>query len=178
MRLANWRSIMRELLMAPIFISLAAFSLLAEASPADPTEAIKAAAGHSWEAALLATIVISSFVFFGIVARQMLARHLSVEERTLADAKEREGRMASRLTELEVFIRDRFAVGLDRNTVAMNEIHTASCQMIAAAKEVIGALERHNVLLQTRFCLISESRQREAVREYVAQLVKDVKGDP
>ena len=53
----------------------------------DPSGTIASAARYSWEAGLLALIVVSSFTMFGVMIRMVMTRHLAIEERTLAEVK-------------------------------------------------------------------------------------------
>lgn len=130
----------------------------------DPTEAIAAATRYSWEAGLLAVIVISGFFSFGWMLKVIMQRHLSVEERTLQDAREREVRLALRVTALEDLVRTELLALIRVNSETMGKVLSAADSICRASERMVQTLDRFTAVLDVRPCLLSTAEQLRVAR--------------
>ena len=125
----------------------------------DPTDVITHAADYSWEAGLLALIVVSSFVSFGWMMKVIMQRHLAVEERILNDARDREARLAARVTMLEDLVRTEL-INLIRSNGEMNgKTLSAMETIIRASERMIETLVKFTNVLDMRPCLMAAAEQ-------------------
>lgn len=136
--------------------------LLAEAqeSIGDAAEVVRAAAQHSWEAAIIALIIIGGMVAFGWLTKQLLQRHLTVEERTLNEAKAREERLASRVSTLEDLIRGELLTLIRQNSETMGKVLSAADSICRASEQMVRTLDRFTSVLDVRPCLLSSAKQQ------------------
>lgn len=104
-------------------------ALLAQMPGTD--QVVEAAARESWVAALLVVIVISTFVTFGLVIRQILK-----------EARERENCQVQRISDLEKWTRDELLRALSANTDMMRQVLDASAAILAAAQHMQDTLDK------------------------------------
>lgn len=130
-------------------------------SQTDASEVIQGATGHSWEAGLLALIVVSGFVSFGWMVKILMQRHLSVEERTLTEARDREMRLATRVTSLEDTVRGELMVLIRTNSETMGKVLSAADSICQASNRMILTLERFSAMLEFRPCLLTLAEQHQ-----------------
>ena len=125
----------------------------------DPTDVIQHASNYSWEAGLLALIVVSSFVSFGWMMKTIMQRHLAVEERILADARDREARLAARVTQLEDLVRTELINLIRSNGEMSGKMLSAMETIIRASERMIETLVKFTNVLDVRPCLLSAAEQ-------------------
>ena len=125
----------------------------------DPADVIQHASDYSWEAGLLALIVVSSFVSFGWMIKVIMQRHLSVEERILNDAREREKRLADRVTLLEDLVRTELISLIRSNSEMSGKMLSAMETIIRASERMIDTLTKFTSILDVRPCLLSTAEQ-------------------
>ena len=125
----------------------------------DPTDVITHAADYSWEAGLLALIVVSSFVSFGWMMKVIMQRHLAVEERILNDARDREARLAARVTMLEDLVRSELINLIRSNGEMSGKMLSAMETIIRASERMIETLVKFTNVLDVRPCLLSAAEQ-------------------
>jgi hypothetical protein len=94
-------------------------------------EVVEAAARESWVAALLVIIVVSTFVTFGLVIRQILK-----------EARDRENCQVQRITDLEQWTRAELLRALGANTDMMRQVLDASAAILAAAQHMQETLDK------------------------------------
>lgn len=110
-------------------------------------QAIESAASRSWEAVLLACIVVSGFTFLGWILR----RHMEQSEK-------RECRLAERVTRLEeknLELGVQVAQALSKSTFAMEKVATVM-------DEVNGDFQELCALLRSSPCLLLRSAGRDS----------------
>jgi hypothetical protein len=125
----------------------------------DPTDVIQHASDYSWEAGLLALIVVSSFVSFGWMMKVIMQRHLAVEERILNDARDREARLAARVTMLEDLVRSELINLIRSNGEMSGKMLSAMETIIRASERMIETLVKFTNVLDVRPCLLSAAEQ-------------------
>lgn len=130
----------------------------------DPTDTIAAANRYSWEAGLLALIVVSGFFSFGWMLKVIMQRHLAVEERTLTDARDRELRLASRVTALEDLVRTELLALIRANSETMGKVLSAADSICRASERMVQTLDRFTSVLDVRPCLLSTAEQLRVAR--------------
>ena len=136
----------------------------------DPSDIIASAARYSWEAGLLALIVVSSFTMFGVMIRMVMTRHLAIEERTLAEAKDREVRLAGRVTSLEDLVRNELMSLVRSNSETMGKVLAAADSICRAADRMTSTLDRFTSVLDVRPCLLTMAEQLRVARGVVAEV--------
>jgi hypothetical protein len=128
----------------------------------------KAAREGNYESVVLVIIMLGGAAFVGFMAWLFLRRHLAVEERTLAESKAREDRMASRMDTQENMIRELqrqqnetlFTVIRDCTGV-MGKMLAAADSIVSASVQMSTALTRFTTILEMRPCLL---RAQETLR--------------
>jgi hypothetical protein len=130
----------------------------------DPTDTIANANRYSWEAGLLAMIVICGFAAFGWTIKIMMTRHLAIEERTLLEAKDREIRLSTRVSALEDLVRTELLSLIKGNSETMGKVLSAADSICRASDRMVMTLDRFTSVLDVRPCLLSTSEQLRIVR--------------
>ena len=113
----------------------------------DVTPVMTAALETSWVAGLLVLLVVSVFGFFGFVLRKILD-----------GAQTREERLSARVSALETEVRTELFAQLRLSSETMARVIMASERMTSAADRVIASLERFDVTLQSRPCLLTREK--------------------
>ena len=142
----------------------------------DPTDVLQHAADYSWEAGLLALIVVSSFVSFGWMMKVIMQRHLAVEERILNDAREREARLSTRVTTLEDLVRTELLTLIRGNSEMVGKMLAATDSIIRASERMIDTLTKFTSVLDVRPCLLSTAEQQRLAQLAVSAVAKVSKG--
>lgn len=131
----------------------------------DAADTIANANRYSWEAGLLALIVVSGFFSFGWLMKAIMQRHLAVEERTLQDAREREVRLAGRVTALEDLVRTELLALIRNNSETMGKVLAAADSICRASERMVQTLDRFTAVLDVRPCLLSTAAQLRIIKE-------------
>lgn len=131
----------------------------------DPTDVIQHASNYSWEAGLLAFIVVTGFCSVGWMMNVIMQRHLAVEERTLADAKEREVRLSGRVTTLEDLVRTELLALIRANSETMGKVLGAADSICRASERMVQTLDRFTAVLDVRPCLLSTAAQLRIIEK-------------
>jgi hypothetical protein len=126
--------------MANVLLSL---SLYLPTQIEGAAEAIKAAEARGWEAVLLVVLILAIVGFFGFILRQIIA-----------DAKDRERRLADRVTKLEDELRNELLTQVRLSTDVMSRVVAAADGMIAAANRILERMDRYDATLAARPCLL------------------------
>jgi hypothetical protein len=119
--------------------------------------AIQSAAQEGWAAVLLVVIVVAVFAFTGWFLRM---------ERS--DARQREDRLANRITELETFIRTELVTELRRSSDVMAQVIVALAEVNKTSESVVSTLGQFTSILNHRPCMLPFDEQlavRNAVKE-------------
>ena len=87
-------------------------------NPPDPTTVIDAATRYSWEAGIVALIVVVSMFLLAWMFRYMLTKSEAREVKLWEEAQKREERLASRITALETLIHEKLMLRLEESTAA------------------------------------------------------------
>ena len=132
-------------------------------SQIDPTDVIQHASDYSWEAGLLALIVVSGFLGSGWMLKIVMQRHLTIEERTLNDAREREVRLSARVTTLEDLVRTELLSLIRCNSETMGKVLGAADSICRASERMVQTLDRFTAVLDVRPCLLSTATQLRIV---------------
>jgi hypothetical protein len=131
----------------------------------DPTDVIQHASNYSWEAGLLAFIVVTGFISVGWMLKVIMQRHLTVEERTLNDAKEREVRLSGRVTTLEDLVRTELLNLIRANSETMGKVLGAADSICRASERMVQTLDRFTAVLDVRPCLLSTAAQLRIIEK-------------
>lgn len=115
--------------------------LLSQVGIPDPAKAIDAAAGHGWESAVLAVIVLGSFVAIGKLVSESFRRHDRQVDRTLDESAKREESLRSRVTDLEKML----------GNIQAEQVRSLSNLL----GTVNGTLARLTQLMESRPCVLS-----------------------
>jgi hypothetical protein len=142
----------------------------------DPTDVLQHAADYSWEAGLLALIVVSSFVSFGWMMKVIMQRHLAVEERILNDARDREKRLSERVTTLEDLVRTELILLIRTNSEMVGKMLAATDSIIRVSERMIDTLTKFTSVLDVRPCLLSAAEQLRLAHVTVSAASKVNKG--
>lgn len=134
-------------------------SLLAQESIGDAARVVEVAAQHSWEAAIIAVIIVTGMAAFAWLTKQLLQRHLAVEERTLNEAKAREDRLSTRVSTLEDLIRGELLTLIRQNSEAMGRVLAAADSICRASEQMVRTLDRFTSVLDVRPCLLPVTKQ-------------------
>jgi hypothetical protein len=126
-------------------------------SPDDAVDIIQSASRHSWEAALIAALLLSVVALLVWIFKSLVAQAERRETALWSQAQEREGRLANRITVLETFINDRLMQRLEENTVAKNKLFDAIDRLITA--------------LDTRPCFWDTEKQQAVLEAAVSAAV-------
>jgi hypothetical protein len=119
-------------------------------NPPDPTQVIDAATRYSWEAGIVALIVVVSMGLLAWMFRYMLMKSEAREVKLWEEAQKREERLAARITILETFINERLMIRLEENTAVKNRL--------------ADAIELLSTLLHDRPCIASQEVRNGTVQ--------------
>ncbi len=122
-------------------------NLLAQAID-EAMRVIDTAAGHGWEAALLAVIVLTTFGAFGWMMKLVMMRHLEIERRTMDEARGREERLAARVSHLEDLIQTELMGMIRQNSETMGRVLAAADSMIRASESLVVSFNRFAVAVE------------------------------
>ena len=121
----------------------------------DTDEVVKVAAQHSWEAALLVVIVLAAFTFIGWMLK-----------RILAEAREREARMAERIDRLEdaenqthVHYNNQLNKLTEAVTTALVKSTETQAQLIETMGQMTKDMRELCTLLKSCPCLLLKDRR-------------------
>ena len=144
----------------------------------DPTDVISHASDYSWEAGLLAFIVISGFISVVWMMKIIMQRHLAVEERILNDSREREKRLADRVTLLEDLVRTELISLIRSNSEMSGKMISAMETIIRASDRMIETLTKFTAVLDVRPCLLTaaEALRLAQIAVKTAEKVDQVSG--
>lgn len=131
--------------------------------------AVAAASSRGWEAVVLVVLVIGGFGFFGY-----MFRHFAEQ------ARDREERLAARVTHLEDLIRDKLFHTLDQTSTFVAQMVQATHLITAACEEITETLSRFETTLQNRPCMAMEAAERAKLVDALvdrlpAEVAKQVK---
>lgn len=127
-------------------------------------EVVRAASAQSWEAALLAVIVLGAFGAFGWMVKLVMTRHLAIEERTLADGRTREERLSTRVTQLETFVHQELLTTIRQASEMNGRILSASTEMSEAARGMTGVVAAYVKEMENKPCLLEVRRQLQLLK--------------
>jgi len=114
---------------------------------------VDAAATHGWEAMFLVVLTLGIVSFFGFFLKQILT-----------DARERERRLADRVTRLEDEIRQELITQLKATTEIMTRVVAAAEAMVNAANSIQDRIDHHDATLAVRPCLLGAFSHAKLVR--------------
>jgi hypothetical protein len=88
-----------------------------------------------------------------------------IMKKFMNDSKEREDRLAARVTHLEEVIRGELFSVLRQNSEIMGQVLQASNSIVIAADRMTSTMERFTHILDVRPCLLPTSEQRRFIKE-------------